>query len=213
MLKGTTIETRYYGFLDRNIVPWLIRWRLKPDHVSILGLAASALAGISFAYSPFLGGFFTLLAGLLDTLDGTLARALEESRKFGAFLDSVLDRYAELIIFLGIWCYFYRHETKLAFASLTILLILFGSLMVSYTRARAEGLGERCLVGMFQRGERIILLGLAGMMNPFSNWAIGASGGRWTQDSLLVAALLIMAVGTNLTAIKRFLHVLNNLRR
>lgn len=212
MLKGTTIETRYYGFLDRNIIPWLIRCRLKPNHVSILGLLAGVFAGISFAYSPFLGGSLTLLAGLLDTLDGTLARALDETKKFGAFLDSVLDRYSELIIFLGIWCYFYRHDAKLAFASLTILLILFGSLMVSYTRARAEGLGERCVVGMFQRGERIILLGLAGIINPFSNWIIGASGNRWTQDFLLVAALLIMAFGTNLTAIKRFLHVLNNLR-
>jgi CDP-diacylglycerol---glycerol-3-phosphate 3-phosphatidyltransferase len=213
MLKGTIIETRYYGFLDRNIVPWLVRWRLKPDHVSILGLLAGALAGLCFAYSPFWGGFFTLLAGLLDTLDGTLARALEESRKFGAFLDSVLDRYAELIIFLGIWCYFYRHDAKLAFASLTILFILFGSLMVSYTRARAEGLGERCMVGMFQRGERIILLGLAGMVNPFANWAANEGGGQWTTDFLLVATLLIMAIGTNITAIKRFLHVLNNLRR
>jgi CDP-diacylglycerol--glycerol-3-phosphate 3-phosphatidyltransferase len=85
--------------------------------------------------------------------------------------------------------------------------------MVSYTRARAEGLGERCVVGMFQRGERIILLGLAGMMNPFSNLAISASGGQWTRDFLLVATLLVMAIGTNITAIKRFFHVLNNLRR
>ena len=212
MLKGTVIETRYYGFLDRNIVPHLVRWRLKPDHVSVLGLLAGVTAGFSFAYSPFLGGFFTLLTGLLDTLDGTLARALDESRKFGAFLDSVLDRYAELIIFLGIWCYFYRYDAKLAFVSLTILFTVFGSLMVSYTRARAEGLGEHCIVGMFQRGERIILLGLAGMMNPFSNWVIGAAGGEWTRDTLLVAALLVMAIGTNLTAVKRFFHVLNNLR-
>lgn len=212
MLKGTSVETRYYSFLEKNLVPWLVQLKLKPNHVSFLGLLTSMLAGISFAYYPLLGGVFTLLTGLMDTLDGSLARAMEQSRKFGAFLDSVLDRYTELIIFLGIWCYFYRNETKLAFASLTILLILFGSLMVSYTRARAEGLGERCVVGMFQRGERIILLGLAGIINPFVNSIVGAPGIHWTQDVVLVTVLLVMAIGTNFTAIKRFLHVLNNLR-
>ena len=87
------------------------------------------LAGLSFIYVPLLGGVFTLLTGLLDTLDGSLARATGQSKKFGAFLDSVLDRYTELMIYLGIWVYFYHTP----FYLLLILLILFGSLMVSYT--------------------------------------------------------------------------------
>jgi len=84
---------------------------------------------------------------------------------------------------------------------------------VSYTRARAEGLGVHCLVGMFQRGERIVLLGLAGLANAFVNLFSGVPNGQWLQDSVLVVVLLILAAGTNLTALWRFLHVLNSLRR
>ncbi len=213
MLKGTPIETGYYDFLQRRIVPKLIDWQLTPNHITYGGLLISMLAGISFVYFPLLGGILTLLTGLLDTLDGSLARATGQSKKFGAFLDSVLDRYTELIIYLGIWCYFYRNEAKTPVFSLLILLILFGSLMVSYTRARAEGLGERCLVGVFQRGERIILLGLAGIFNPFFNVFSNITGIAWVQDFALEGVLVILAVGTNLTAMWRFLHVLNNLRK
>lgn len=213
MFKGTAIEAEYYGFLERHLIPLLVQLRLKPNHVTYLGLLSSLLAGVSFAYYPFLGGLFTLLTGLLDTLDGSLARALGENRKYGAFLDSVLDRYTELIIYLGIWSYFYRQGAATPLISLTVLLILFGSLMVSYTRARAEGLGVHCLVGMFQRGERIVLLGFAGLANPFANLFTGLPNGQWLQDTVLVVVLLILAAGTNLTALWRFLHVLNNLRR
>lgn len=212
MLKGTSIEAGYYSFLHRHMVPRLIRWRLKPNHVSFMGLMTSMLAGIAFVYSPPAGGGLTLLTGLLDTLDGSLARALGQPRKFGAFLDSVLDRYTEFIIYLGIWCYFYRQGSSTPLFSLIILLILFGSLMVSYTRARAEGLGENCLVGIFQRGERIILIGTAGILNPVANWVTGVAYGHWARDILLVIILLILAIGTNWTALWRFLHVLNNLR-
>ena len=212
MLKGTALETKYYSLLERHLIPLLIQLKLKPNHVSLLGLLSSLIAGVSFVYCPFFGGLFTLLTGLLDTLDGSLARTLGQTRKFGAFLDSVLDRYTELIIYLGIWCYFYRQGTTTPLISLTLLLILFGSLMVSYTRARAEGLGVRCLVGMFQRGERIVMLGLAGLINPIVNLFAGSPNGQPMKDIVLVVVLLVLAAGTNLTALWRFLHVLNNLR-
>jgi CDP-diacylglycerol---glycerol-3-phosphate 3-phosphatidyltransferase len=213
MLKGTALETEYYSFLNRHLIPRLIQLKLTPNHVSFLGLLSSVMAGVSFIYYPFFGGLFTLLTGLFDTLDGSLARALGQSRKFGAFLDSVLDRYTELIIYLGIYCYFYRQGAATPLISLTLLFILFGSLMVSYTRARAEGLGVHCLVGMFQRGERIVMLGLAGVVNPFVNFFAGFSHNSSLRDVVLVVVLLILAAGTNLTAMWRFLHVLNRLRR
>jgi CDP-diacylglycerol--glycerol-3-phosphate 3-phosphatidyltransferase len=212
MLKGTPIETGYYSLLERYIVPLLISLKLKPNDISFIGLLMSLLAGVAFVFTPFLGGILTLLTGLIDTLDGSLARATGQSRKFGAFLDSVLDRYTELLIYIGIWFFFYRQQASTPLISLAILLILFGSLMVSYTRARAEGLGEPCMVGVFQRGERIILLGLAGIFNPIVNTMIGMPPGHWTQDLSLVLVLLILVVGTNLTALWRFLHVLNRLR-
>jgi len=212
MLKGTPIEVGYYRFLERHLIPRLVLLKLQPNHISMMGLVASVMAGIAYVFNPFTGGILTLFTGLLDTLDGSLARSLGTSKKFGAFLDSVLDRYTELIIYLGIWCHFYRQSTTTPFFSLTFLLILFGSLMVSYTRARAEGLGERCMVGMFQRGERIILIGAAGILNPFVNTLLQMPEAHWSQDIVLVITLLILAIGTNLTALWRFLHVLNNLR-
>lgn len=208
MLKGTKIEAGYYKILETRIVPRLIDWNLTPNYISCGGLLISMLAGLAFAFLPFWGGLLTLAAGLLDTLDGALARATGQSKKFGAFLDSVLDRYTEFIIYLGIWFYF--HSTPY---SLLILLILFGSLMVSYTRARAEGLGERCLGGAFQRGERIILLGAAGILNPLLNLAAAALAMPWAADCALKGVLIVLAFGTNLTAMWRFMHVLNKLRK
>jgi CDP-diacylglycerol--glycerol-3-phosphate 3-phosphatidyltransferase len=213
MFKGTVIEKEYYSLLERHLVPRLIQLRLKPNHVSFLGLFSSVMAGASFVYYPFFGGLFTLLTGLLDTLDGSLARALGQNKKYGAFLDSILDRYTELIIYLGIWCYFYRRGTTTPLISLILLLILFGSLMVSYTRARAEGLGVHCLAGVFQRGERIVLLGFAGLVNPVVNLLSERLDNQSLLDAVLVVALLILAAGTNLTALWRFMHVLNSLRR
>ncbi|NTU47667.1 MAG: CDP-alcohol phosphatidyltransferase family protein [Syntrophobacteraceae bacterium] len=213
MFKGTPIETAYNSLLQRHLVSRLVSLEVKPNHITFLGLFASMGAGIAFVFSPVAGGLLTLLTGLLDTLDGSLARALGQTRKFGAFLDSVLDRYTEFIIYLGIWFFFYRQGASTPFFSLVILLILFGSLMVSYTRARAEGLGEHCAVGVFQRGERIVMIGLAGILNPLANQVIGAPREHWSHDILMVMVLVVLAVGTNWTALWRFLHVLNNLRK
>jgi CDP-diacylglycerol--glycerol-3-phosphate 3-phosphatidyltransferase len=212
MLKGSSLEFGYYRLLERHLVPLLALTGIKPDHVSILGLLISLAAGIAFAFYPLVGGLLTLVTGLLDTLDGSLARSTGQSRKFGAFLDSVLDRYTELIIYIGVWFYFYRQGSTSPAFYLTFLFILFGSLMVSYTRARAEGLGERCMGGVFQRGERIILIALAGIFNPLVNHLMDLPHRHWISDIVLVAALIVLAVGTNLTAIWRFLSVLRNLK-
>ncbi len=200
MLKGTAIESWYYDKLRRYFVPLLAKLKLEPNHLSVLGLLLSMGAGASYVFSPFWGGMLTLLSGLMDTLDGSLARELGKTRKAGAFLDSVIDRYTELLIFLGIWGYFYRHYS-LPLVSVLIILILFGSLMVSYTRARAEGLGEKCLVGLFQRGERIISLGCAGFIYLL-----------FPHPMVLFVTLWIFLVGTNATALWRFAHVLRKLK-
>ncbi len=213
MLKGSSIETGYYSFLERYLLPVLRFFNLKPNHVSFIGFITSILTGLLFAFTTLWGGLFTLLTGLLDTLDGSLARNTGQSEKSGAFLDSVLDRYSELIIYLGIWFYFYRNGARTPFFSITILLILFGSLMVSYTRARAEGLGVKCLVGLFQRGERIILIGLAGVFNSLFNVILAIPLNHWARDIVLVMTLLTLALGTNLTALWRFFYVLKSLRQ
>lgn len=213
MLKGTYLETQYYKLLQTYLVPILVRLKLQPNHVSLLGLACSAAAGIGFLFQPFWGGVLTLAAGLVDTLDGSLARTTGLARRSGAFLDSVLDRYSEFLIYVGIWGYFYRKGTSEPVLSLLILCILFGSLMVSYTRARAEGLGQKCLVGFLQRGERVILLGLGGIANPAFNSLSRLPVSSSAEDAFLMVILFVLAVGTNLTALWRFWHVLETLRR
>ena len=212
MLKGSEIENAYYRFLGKYLIPVCISFKLKPNQITFLGFFLSIVAGIAFAFSTFWGGLLTLLTGLLDTLDGALARELDQSHRFGAFLDSVLDRYTELFIIIGIWCYFYRQGLADAIISLTLIFLVFGSIMVSYTRARAEGLGERCLVGLFQRGERIIFLGVFGIINTFLNMSVKPNDGTILgKDATIIITLIVLAVGTNLTALWRFIHVLNKL--
>jgi CDP-diacylglycerol--glycerol-3-phosphate 3-phosphatidyltransferase len=213
MLKGSTLEAAYYRFLAKYLVPCCVFFRLKPNHLSVFGMVCGLSAGICYVFSPFWGGMLTFVTGLLDSLDGALARQLNQARRYGAFLDSVLDRYTELCILVGIWGYFQRQGSATPLVSLTILLVLFGSLMVSYTRARAEGLNVSCLVGIFQRAERIIFIGVAGMVNSVVNFTARANEAALLgQDVVLIVVLILLAVGTNLTALWRFLHVLNRLR-
>ncbi len=213
MLKGSVLEVIFYRFLGRYLVPCCISLRLKPNHLSLLGMLSGLGAGMTFIFSPFWGGMLIIFSGLLDALDGALARQLNQTKKQGAFLDSILDRYAEFWIIIGIWAYFLRKGSATPFITLTIFFVLFGSLMVSYTKARAEGLDVSCLVGLFQRAERTIAIGLAGMVNSLVNFTTRASeAALFGQDAVLILALILLAVGTNLTALWRFCHVLNKLR-
>jgi len=213
MLKGSGVEAAYYRFLDKYLVPCCVFLRLKADHLSLLSLLFGLAAGCAFVFSPFWGGLLTLFTGLLDTLDGAVARELNQTRKRGAFMDSVLDRYAEFFVLVGIWAYFIRQGSGTPLITMTVLLVLFGSLMVSYTKARAEGLGISCLVGLFQRPERIISIGVAGMVNSLINLTARANQSPLLgQDTVLIVAVILLAVGTNLTALWRLIHVLNKLR-
>ncbi len=213
MLKGTALEAAYYRFLNRYLVPCCVFLRLRANHLSFLGLLFGLGAGIAFVFTPFWGGLLILLAGFLDTLDGALARELNQVRRQGAFLDSVLDRYGECFIVVGIWAYFFRQGGATPLITLTLFLVLFGSFMVSYTKARAEGLSVPCLVGFFQRGERIIILGVSGILNSLLNATARANGAALIgQDAVLVVALIFLAVGSNFTALWRIFHVLNKLR-
>lgn len=213
MLKGSALEAAYYRFLGRYLVPCCVVLRLKPNHLSLLGMLSGLVAGITFVFSPFWGGMLTIFSGLLDTLDGALARELSQTAKRGAFLDSVLDRYGECWILIGIWAYFERKGSVTPLITMTVFFVLFGSIMVSYVKARAEGLNVSCRVGLFQRGERIISIGLAGMVNSLVNFTARANEAALLgQDAVLIVSLILLSVGTNLTALWRLYHVLNKLR-
>src|SRR5580698_2769730 len=152
------------------IVRLLIRMGLTPNMVTTIGLLLNMGVAIIFIAGAEEGnrgdfryvgwaGALILFAGLFDMLDGQVARLGNMSSPFGALYDSVLDRYSELILFLGICYYLVSHHYFLS--SLFAFIGLIGSMMVSYTRARAEGLGIECKDGLMQRPERVITIGVS----------------------------------------------------
>src|SRR4051812_47957244 len=164
----------------------LFRLRLRPNHLTVMGLAVSLLAAAAFVMGHIrLGGALVLLAGLFDFADGSLARASGQVTPFGAFLDSVIDRYSDLVVLLGIVVLFAGIPNMRG--AVAAMAALVGSLMVSYTKARAESIGVECNVGFMERPERMICL-IAGAI-----------------FDVLEPALWVLAVLANITAVHRIL--------
>lgn len=158
----------------------------------MLGIAA----GILFAAAqPLWAGVAIILCGFFDLLDGQVAAKTNKKSLFGAIFDSTLDRYSEFFIYLGIAYYFRDH-----WALWLCFFTFFGSYMVSYTRARAEGLGINCQIGIMQRAERIGLLALGSLLGS----AFGAF------DSVMIAVLIAIAAISNFTAFQRIFYVKKN---
>lgn len=202
-------------------VKGLIRIGLTPNAVTSIGLVLNIGVAVIFvlgaektnrgdmSYIGW-GGALVLFAGLFDMLDGQVARLGNMSSKFGALYDSVLDRYSEMIMFLGICYYLVAHHYFLS--SLFAFIALIGSMMVSYTRARAEGLGVECKGGLMQRPERVVTIGVfaiaCGIAGHFigGNYKIylpGISFHVFETMSIFTLPITLMAVLTNITAVKR----------
>ncbi len=146
----------FRGVLD-PIGGFLNRLGLKPNTMTLLGLIGNTLGAYFLAQGKMtLGGLIILLMGPVDALDGTMARLRGEPGDFGAFVDSVTDRYSELIIFGGLFIYFIREDQWLA--AVLAYLAAAGSVLVSYTRARAQSLGYDTKVGILTRMERYLVL-------------------------------------------------------
>lgn len=171
------------------VVNGLHRLGVTPNGVTYTGFALTIITAMVLGTGAFVwGGVLLLVASLLDLVDGSLARATAQSSTFGAFLDSTLDRYSESVTFLAL-AYFYSGVPGSQWALMLIFLTVVGSLMVSYTRARAEALNIECKEGWMQRPERIALL----IIGLFTGW--------------MLPVLAIMAVLTNFTAVQRIYQV------
>ncbi|HRI58383.1 MAG TPA: CDP-alcohol phosphatidyltransferase family protein [Saprospiraceae bacterium] len=155
------------------------------------------------------GGAIILLGGLFDMIDGRLARVGKMESKFGALYDSVLDRYSELVMFLGI-CYYLVAQSYFL-SSLFAFIAMIGSIMVSYVRARAEGLGIECKGGLMQRPERILLIGISAVLcglladytGQFKYTVPGTTFPIFENITLFTFPIFILAILTNWTAIQR----------
>ncbi len=177
----------------------LIESRLTPNAISLTGLLGNVIAAVLvYADELFLGGVAFILGSVCDTLDGRYSRMSGKGSPFGAFLDSTLDRMEEGIVLIAVAGYFSDQGDKLAVAA-TAAAILF-SLMVSYTRARAEALGVECKVGFASRAVRVVIL------------SIGLLFAEGPGDvALLEPAIYVLAVMTVITTFQRILHVRSQL--
>jgi CDP-diacylglycerol--glycerol-3-phosphate 3-phosphatidyltransferase len=175
----------------------LIESRLTPNAISVAGLVGNLVAAVLvFQEEFFLGGIAFIVGSVMDTLDGRYSRMSGKGTPFGAFLDSSLDRTEEGIVLAAVGAYFARQGDDVAVAAV-VLAVLF-SLMVSYTRARAEALGVECKVGLATRAVRVVIIS-AGLL-----FAKGANLGDF---ELLEPAMYLLAGLTVFTTFQRVWHV------
>ena len=193
------IQQRARHFVTLLIRP-LVQLGVTPNKLTVIGLLLSILTAVVLAQGYLVaGGLLVLFAGIFDMFDGAMARVCNSATTFGAFYDSTLDRYSESIILFGLLLYAmlrpglhdnvwpFAHEQLWMIALIYIAVV--GSLMVSYTKARAEGLGLECKTGLLARPERVVLLAI-GLLSGTSIWA-----------------LILLAIFSQVTAIERVIHV------
>ena len=183
-------ETSKVTFLQllRPLVRLLSALRVRPDTLTVLGWALSLCAAVLFGLGYVrIAGVVMLVAGLFDSLDGAVARESNRMSAFGAFLDSTLDRISEAAIFVGI-VFFYAAD-GLPYGALLAGVAMTFSLLTSYARARAEGLGIECQIGLLERAGRVVILSISSMAG------------------LLTVGLCLVAAGALVTTAQRILHV------
>lgn len=227
IMESRTLRIKLQYGIYKIIDPFvrlLLKIGFTPNLVTVtgflmnIGVAAIFVIGAEksnrgeLSYVGWAGGLI-LFAGLFDMLDGQVARLGKMSSSFGAFLDSVLDRYSELFMFLGICYYLVSHHYFVS--SLFAFIGLIGSMMVSYTRARAEGLGIQCKGGFMQRPERVVLVGasalLCGILAPHLGgdfkWQVdGLPFHLFETMSIFTIPLTVLAILTNVTAYQRVME-------
>jgi CDP-diacylglycerol--glycerol-3-phosphate 3-phosphatidyltransferase len=191
MADKITVKNRLRGFLD-PVVSLLMRIGITPTAVTVAGLVLSLVGAFAIARGAFVaGGVLVIVSGVCDTIDGSLARKTGRESVFGAFIDSTIDRITEFACFGALVVYYAARGEAARTALILAIVALAGSFLTSYTRARAEGLGLECRVGLLERPERIALL-VVGLL-------LGAN--------VLFVVIASLAVLTMVTSVQRIVHV------
>jgi CDP-diacylglycerol--glycerol-3-phosphate 3-phosphatidyltransferase len=188
------------------IVRGLARSRINPNALTFTGLLINIGCGVLYGYGRFFtAGLLMILANLCDMLDGQVARSRGRVTRFGAFFDSVIDRYSDVIVYVGIMVFFARDTV--AHSTLMVALTglaLVGSVMISYSRARAESLDIACKVGFLERPERVVLL-IVGSLTEF-----GPAGNPFLHK--MPQVLWVLAVLSHWTVVHRVYHTWREMR-
>jgi CDP-diacylglycerol--glycerol-3-phosphate 3-phosphatidyltransferase len=197
--RSRPTTAREYQALVRNR---LIESRLTPNAISLTGFALCVVAAVLvWEEYFFLGGIAYIVGSICDTLDGRYSRMSGKGTSFGAFLDSTLDRIEEGLVLTAVGAYFARTGDDLAAAA--CVLAVLASLMVSYTRARAEALGVECKVGIADRPVRVVILSIGLVL---------AKGANVVDIELLAPAVYVLAGLSSVTVWQRIWHVRKALR-
>jgi len=181
------LSEKFSHFLDKPLTPLAKALPVNPNIITFIGMIITSLSGFIIPFNLFWGGIFILAGGTFDLIDGVVARVNGRVTKFGALFDSTMDRIADGFIFLGISWYFFRVSSETGL--IINLLCMIASFLISYVRARAEGIGVSCNVGIIERPERLIIL------------AFGC------LTSLINPVLLILTVLSWITVIQRIIYV------
>jgi CDP-diacylglycerol--glycerol-3-phosphate 3-phosphatidyltransferase len=178
-------------YLTQPLVRLLARTSITPNTITWLGVLIAAGAAVLIALGhPFAAGFVVLFGGFFDTIDGALARYTGQTSRFGAILDSTLDRLAEAVVLLGLIIMYAGQQSNAGVVVVGI--VWMASVLVSYIRARAEAMGLECEVGLFTRPERVVVLVLGLLLSPIGN--------------ALLITLCVIATLSVVTVVQRLLH-------
>ncbi len=206
-LLGSGVKA-WWLLLVLPIEDYLLKIKIHPNVLTLSTLVVGGIAGLCYHLGfIFVAGVLVLAGSTFDIFDGRVARALGVNSEHGAFFDSCLDRFAEALIYMGLLSFF--RESVFIYV---MYLILVSTTMVSYTRARAEGLGVKCEVGIMQRTERVVYLGVLSVFDFLGNLAARALGFQG-DNYLLKLALVILLVFSLYTAIQRMTHVMGELAK
>jgi phosphatidylglycerophosphate synthase len=201
-----TFFKEWWYWVTEPIARFFVKIRLSPNIITSIGFLVSVISAFFFASGLFgYAGWIMIFGATFDLFDGKVARITGRSSRSGAYFDSVMDRFGEGVVFIGL-AYYYRTSWIL----IPIIIGLIGSTLVSYTRARGEGVGVICKKGAMQRPERIVYLGVASIFQPVLDSILMIF---WNQPPafFVIGAILLIAVMTNITAIQRIIYIMNEL--
>ncbi|MBS3780311.1 MAG: CDP-alcohol phosphatidyltransferase family protein [Desulfovermiculus sp.] len=201
-LRESRLGRIYLSFLDKSIVHWLQRKGLRPNTVTVWGLAVACLVPVGFYLTPWAGFILIALSGIADSLDGFLARATQRQSAFGSFWDSTVDRAADCAYLVGFLILFWSFPQWRLAAAISLLLALLFTLLISYTKAKIESLGHKCRAGLMGRPLRTVYL---------LGWALLVAIAPGVQLELLwlglglYLALAVLTVGQRIAEARRVL--------